>query len=265
MQKLSCYGKIRGSAPAKTLKIGFFGILLLFWYRPYSAELLMHTHGYVSFAPYINGIKKTEGLYPAYRAEFMAHIDFVRWNNLILTGLVGNKTMISRTVSSVFELDKIRYTVAPGLRYEFNRWLIRGSFHHESVYSISRAEEQQGATWQNSIRIGAGTKGAYYLFLRERYEKIKNAYLNAWDIQINTGVFLRGPESIWVARNHDYRFEEFSTVRYHLGSFHQWAYFTGLSQQLWIKSGNETEQKIGITVNAFRKGTVNFFGFYYTY
>ena len=83
-------------------------VFLSLWFRPCRAELLMHTHGYMSFAPYVNGVKKTEGLYPAYRAEFIAHVDFSQWNNLIFTGLVGNKTMISRTNTSIFELDKIR-------------------------------------------------------------------------------------------------------------------------------------------------------------
>ena len=229
------------------------------------AELLMHTQGTASFAPYVNGIKKTKGLYPGYRAECQAHVDFYKNNNLILTGLVGNMTIISRSDSSVFNLDKIRYTLAPGFRYEFNRWILRGSFHHESLYSLSRIEEQEGAFWQNSIRFGVGTKGSYYLYFDDRYRNVDDTFINSWDIQVNGGVFLHGSKSIWVAKNHNYRYELFSLLRYHVCTFHKWVYFAGLNQHLWIKSDNETEHKESLTLSFFRKGSVNFFGIYYTY
>ena len=249
-----------------TKQLTFFAIILLVSGASLcQAELLMSTHGYWSFAPYVNGIKKTEGLYPGYRAEFMAHIDFVRFNNLIFTGIVGNKTMISKSQLSVFELDRIRYILSPGFRYEFDKWIFLGSLNHESTYAISRAEEYKGATWMNSIRIGAGTKGAYYLYLRDHYKNIHKTFLNSWDAQINAGVFLHGSNSIWVAKNHDYKFEEFSLVRYYLGSFQKWVCFAGLNQNLWLGIDNSVEKKINITLNLFKEGTVNFFGFLYTY
>ena len=240
-------------------------ILSLFKIQSSEARLLMHTQGTVSFAPYVNGVKKTKGLYPGYRSEFQANVDFYRNNKLILTGLVGNMTIISRSDSSVFNLDKIRYTLAPGFRYEFTGWILRGSFHHESIYSLSRIEEQEGAYWQNSIRMGVGSRGSYYLYLDDRYRNVDDTFINSWDIQINGGIFLHGSRSIWVAKNHDYRYEIFSLIRYHVCTFHKWVYFAGLNQHLWIKSDNETEHKENLTLNFFRKGAVNFFGIYYTY
>ena len=243
----------------------FFFLLLLVRISSSEAKLVMQTQGTASFAFYVNGVKKTEDLYPMYRAEFLAYVDFYRVGNLFLTGLVGNMTVISRSDSSIFNLDKIRYTLSPGFRYEFNRWLIRGSYHHESLYSLSRAEEREGAYWQNGIRLGVGSKGSYYLYLDDMYRNIDDTFLTSWDFQINGGIFLHGSKSILVAKNHDYRYEVFSLIRYHLCTFHKWAYFAGLNQHLWIKSDNTTENKINLTLNFFRKGAVNFFGIYYTY
>ena len=229
------------------------------------AKLVMQTRGTASFAPYVSGVKKTDALYPGYRAEFLAHVDFYRDGRFVLTGIVGNMTVISRSDSSVFNLDRILYTLSPGFRYEFNRWIIRGSVHHESLYSISRSESMSGAYWQNSIRIGAGTKGSYYLFLRDQYRDVHNAFINSWDAQVNAGVFLRGSGSIWSAKNQNYRYEFFSLLRYHIGTFRKWAFFTGLTEHLWVKTDNATEQKIAVTVNFFRKGAFDFFGIYYTH
>ena len=243
----------------------FFVLLFLITGSPCVAELLMETHGYVSFAPYVNGAQRTEGLYPGYRADFLAHVDFARWRNVIFTGLVGNRTLISRSQTSIFQLDRIHYTLSPGIRCDFTTWIARASINHESIYSLSRAEEVKGATWENSIRFGVGTKGAYYLYLQEEFKNIGDRFINSIDAQINCGVFLRGSESIWVARNHRYKFEEFSLVRYQIGSFNKWIFFTGVSQNLWIRLNNEYEHKIAVTINSFRKGSVSLFGFYYTY
>jgi hypothetical protein len=228
------------------------------------AELVMDTHGMVSFSPYVQGVKKTEGLYPGYRAEFIANVDFVRWHRLFVTGVVGNTTMISRSETSIFTLDKIHYTISPAFRYEMKKWMIRGSFNHESIYNISR-KENYGAFWMNSFRLGAGSKGAYYLYLRDEYKNVNNTFLNEWDGQINAGVFLHGSESIWIARNQNYRYEAFGLLRYHMGVFNNWAYFASLRQHLWRKSDRSFEHKISMTLNAFRKGAENFFGIFYTY
>ena len=209
--------------------------------------------------------KKNDDLYPGYRAEFLSHIDFYRDKRLVLTGLVGNMTIISRSDSSIFNLDKIRYTIAPGFRYEFEKWFIKGSIHHESLYSISRAEEQKGAYWQNSIRLGVGTKGSYYLYLPEIYQAYSNTLINKWDSQVNAGAFLHGSDSIWIARNQDYRYELFSLTRYHLAVHKQWIYFITLSQHLWIQTDKSTENKIAILLNCFRKGKDGIFGVYYLF
>ena len=256
-------------------------VLILDWCPKACAEFLMDTHGMVSFSPYIHGMGRTydtvrltpdgrlsEKRTPSYRAEFIAHIDFARWNRLVLTGSVGNTTMISSTDSSFFTLNRIHYLVSPGFRYEWGELIMRAGFHHESIYSLSRPENldrRTGPYWQNSVRVGVGTRGAYWLYLPEEYRNVNNRFLNRWDAQVNAGVFIRGSDSIWSARNNPYRAEQYSLVRYHLGVFHNWAYFASFRQFLWLRMDRKKEQNLNITLNVFRKGAVNFFGIFYTY
>ncbi|MFC1551988.1 hypothetical protein ACFL6P_05410 [Candidatus Latescibacterota bacterium] len=250
-----------------TLKLLLWGIIAFFFLASSSTEakLIMQTHGSASFASYLHGIDNDEELYPGYRAEFLSNTDLYRHKRFVLTGIVENMTIISRSDSSVFNLDKIRYTIAPGFRYELDTWLVKGSLHHESLYSISRAEEIKGAFWQNSVRLGLGTKGSSYLFLPELYQGYTNTVINKWDAQINAGVFLHGSDSIWSARNHDYRYELFSQTRFHVAAFNRWAYFITLRQHLWMKDDNSADNKVTVLLNFFRKGRDGIFGVYYIY
>ena len=257
----------------------FFIIVSAFWSQRCDAELLFDTHGMLSFAPYIIGKNKTSDViqlsetktqtfYPAYRAEFISHIDFFRRKNLILTGQVGNTTVISTTDSSLFSLNRIHYIFAPGIRYELRNFIIRSSFHHESIYSLSRSEilaRRKGPYAQNSIRLGVGSRGSYYLYLRDEYRNVNDTFLNSFDAQVNVGVFLRGSESIWTAKNNPYRYEEFSLIRYHLGVFNRWVYFASFRQFLWKRLDSRIEQNINITLNTFKKGAENFFGIFLSY
>jgi len=221
------------------------------------AELIMHTQGHASFAPYANGVKETAGLRPGYRAEFASQVDFFRNGRFVITGLVGNMTIISRSDSSIFNLDKIRYTLSPGFRYEFKTWYVKGVYYHESLYSISRAEEIGGAYWQNSIRLGAGTKGSTFLYLPEKYLSGTEPHGRAFDAQCSVGAYLHGSESIWVAKNHTYRFEMLALLRYHAGSVRNWIVSFSLNQHLRLKADNTSENKSVVTINLFRRGSNN--------
>jgi len=225
----------------------------------------MRTQGYVSLAPYVTGINKSDTYYPGYRAEFMATVDMFRFKQLILTGIVGNETLINRADTVLVKLDRIHYIVSPGFRIEFKKWLVKGSYHHESINRIDHEEILGGAYWTNSFRLGAGSKGSSYLYLPEEYMKINNLLLNSIDVQADVGVFLHGSESIWVAKNHDYRYEFLGLVRYHLGIFRNWAIFMNLRQHLWITQDDSVEEQYKITINFFKKGSASFFGLYYTH
>ena len=238
--------------------------LLLFLSESANAELLMHTHGHITIAPYIHGFDDSEKLYPGYRSEFMTYVDFYKHNRLVINGMLGTTTIISDPEHKTMRLDRIRYTLTPGFRYEFTSWLIKGALHHECIHTISRPE-LNGSTWWNSFQIGAGTKGAYYLYLREQYKNIRNSFLNSWDAQINVGYILPSKRTLFSGQNHDYNFEVFSLIRYHLGSFQRWAYFASLRQNAWVKNDNSAEHQITLTLSAFRRGTVHFAGVFYTY
>lgn len=228
------------------------------------AELLMHTHGNITIAPYIHGFDRPRGLYPGYRSEFMTYVDFLKAGRFVFNSLLGTTTIISDTDDRGMKLDRIRYTLSPGFRYERDTWLIKGSLHHECIHTINRPE-YNGSVWWNCFQIGVGTKGAYYLYLREVYKNKYNEVINRWDAQINAGWYIPAKRTLFSGQNHDYRWEEYSLIRYHLGSFRRWAYFAGVRQSLWIRENGDDEHQISITLNVFRRGLVNFAGFYYTY
>ena len=245
--------------------IGIMFFLLLATVFPCQGQLLIRTQGSVSVAPYIHGIDKSAVLYPGYRAVFNATIDFYQIGNLFLTGLVGNETVINRADTILVKLDRLHYSVSPGFRLEFHEWLVKGAFHHESINRIDQEESLGGASWQNIVRLGIGSKGSSYLFLPEEYQHRNNEWMNTFDAEIGGGIFLHGSESIWSAKNHNYRYEVFSLLRHHIGIFKNWAFFSTLRQRLWISADDSVEQQYKITFNIFRKGAVNFFGIFYTY
>ncbi|MFC1561339.1 hypothetical protein ACFL4V_02590, partial [Candidatus Latescibacterota bacterium] len=228
------------------------------------SELLMHTHGHITVAPYIHGFDNFKYNYPGYRSEFMTYVDFFRHRSIIFNSLLGTTTIISEPENQNMKLDRIRYILTPGFRYEFKTWLIRGALHHECIHNISRPEIN-GSTWWNSFQIGFGSKGSYYLYLQEQYKDVKNTFLNSMDAQINFGYIMPAKRTLTSGQNHEYHYEIFSLVRYQLGSFKRWVYFVGLRQNTWVKNDNSLEHQINITFNFFLKGTVNFTGFFYTY
>lgn len=228
------------------------------------ATLLMKTHGYITVAPYIHGFDRSEGLYPGYRSEFMTYVDFYENRGLVLNSLLGTTTMITDPDGHGLKMDRIRYTLTPGFRYEFDTWLVKGALHHECIHVIGRPEID-GSTWWNSFQIGVGTKGSYYLYLRDEYRNKRDTFVNSWDVQINAGYIAPAKRTLFSGQNHDYRAEIFSRIRYHIGSYGNWVYFSGLAQNTWFKKDGSAEHQITITLNAFRRGLANFAGFFYTY
>ncbi|MFC1551989.1 hypothetical protein ACFL6P_05415 [Candidatus Latescibacterota bacterium] len=224
----------------------------------------MNTHGHITLAPYLHGFDKSEQLYPGYRSEFMTYVDFFSVGSFVMNSLLGTTTIISDQEQHGMRLDRIRYTLTPGFRYEFTSWLIKGALHHECIHTISRPEFN-GSTWWNSFQIGAGTKGSYLMYLREEYKNVRNSFLNSWDAQVKLGTILPSKGTVFSGQNHDYKYEIFSHIRYHLGSFRRWAYFAGLKQNAWVKEDNTAEHQIALTLNVFKRDTVHFAGVYYTY
>jgi hypothetical protein len=230
-------------------------------------EVVMRTHGQITFAPYVHGESPREDVFPGYRSDFFTYVDFFSWKGFISNWLIANTTLIERPDSTIFRLDRIRYTLTPGYRYEFDEWLISGLLLHECIHTVSRPEKD-GSIWWNSFRIGFGTKGAYPMHLVEKYKSRRLAFRQKVDAQINVGAFLYGDESVWLAQNHDYRYEEFGLIRFHVGRWGRggrWGLFVDVPHHLWLTSTNEVEAKVSPTVNLFLLGRFNFASLYYTW
>ncbi|HEX2612807.1 MAG TPA: hypothetical protein VHO02_04370 [Fibrobacteria bacterium] len=233
-------------------------------------EVLMNTNGQVSFAPYVNGGSERNDFHPGYRSEFFTYVDFFSWKGLVSNWLIANSTIIERSDTSAFQLHRIRYTLTPGYRYEFDSWLISGLLLHECIHAIG-AEEADGSIWWNSFRFGFGSKGAYPQYLTERYRDLKrprdplSRIPEKWDYQLNLGAFLYGPNSIWIAQNSDYRYSEDALFRYHLGRWGKWGTYLDLNQYAWIREHGQVEQKWTATANLLLVGRSNLAGLYYSY
>jgi hypothetical protein len=227
-------------------------------------EVLMRTHGQITFAPYVNGQNQKEDFFPGYRSEFFTYVDFFSWKGLISNWLIANTTLIERPDSTIFRLDKIRYTLTPGYRYEFDRWMISGLLLHECIHTVSR-DEEKGSVWWNSFQFGMGSKGAYPLYVVSKYKDAHLDLKNSFDAQMNIGVFLYGQSSVWLAQNHHYRYEQFGLLRYHVGRWRNWGVFLDLPEHAWITSKNKLEIKWSPTINLFLLGKVNVASLYYTY
>lgn len=233
-------------------------------------EVLMNTSGQVTFAPYVNGGSPRNDFEPGYRSEFFTYVDFFSWKGLISNWLIANSTIIERSDTTAFRLNRIRYTLTPGYRYEFDTWQISGLLLHECVHAIGEYEPD-GSIWWNSFRFGFGSKGSYPQFLAERYRKLKDPRSplhhpgDKWDYQLNVGAFLYGAESIWLAQNNDYRYEQNALFRYHIGRWGRWGSYADVNQYLWIREGGKTEQKWSVSANLLLVGRANIAGLYYTY
>ncbi|MCD6024219.1 MAG: hypothetical protein K0Q91_1135 [Fibrobacteria bacterium] len=233
-------------------------------------DVLMNTNGQITFAPYVNGGSPRNDFKPGYRSEFFTYVDFFSWKGLVSNWLIANSTIIERSDTSAFRLHRIRYTLTPGYRYEFDTWLISGLLLHECIHAIGEFEDE-GSIWWNSFRFGFGSKGAYPQYLVERYRTLKRPHyplarvLNKWDYQVNVGAFLYGPNSIWIAQNSDYRYSQDALFRYHLGRWGRWGAYADLNQYLWLREHGQLEQKWSATANLLLVGRSNIAGLYYTY
>ncbi|MCF7810000.1 hypothetical protein K9N50_03330 [bacterium] len=248
---------------AKMKRLLITAILVLTLALPGWAELLMRTHGNVTLSTCVHGFDKQNQTYPGYRSDFTLFVDFYRWRSLVFNSSIGNTTVIEKPKAEM-QLDRIRYTLTPGLRLEFHSWLLNGSLLHECIHNIGRPEDD-GSTWWNSFRIGVGTKEAYFLYLLDEYKNLNNVFLNKFDAQVNVGQIIEARRTLLSGQNHNYRQEYFSLLRYHIGIYRNWVGFVTFRQHLWILRDDTSEQKLSISLNIFRKGVKKFAGFYYDY
>lgn len=227
-------------------------------------EILMETHGQISFAPYVHGDYDKFETQPGYRSDFKAYVDFFSWKGFISNWLIANTTTIERNAQTSVKLDKIRYTLTPGYRYEFEKHLISGLLLHECIHTISKPEEN-GSVWWNSFQIGYGSKGAYQRYLVDKYRPDSNSAFPDLDWQFNVGAFLHGDQSVWIGQNHNYRYETFYLLRLHLLRYGMWGLYSDWNHHTWRDKFGDYENKMDIGLHLLLHGKSNIASLYYKY
>jgi hypothetical protein len=232
--------------------------------RASSFESVLRANGQVTFAPYVYGARKIADLKPGYRSDLFVYMDLFRWNRWTFNLLTANSTLIAKSEETVFTLDKIRYTLSPGFRCEFRKWIVTGLLLHECIHTISR-DEINGSIWWNAFQLGGGTKGAYHFYLVDKYNTRDFTLSNSIDIQANMDWYLRGGSSKWIAQNHHYRADVFGLIRYHFIPFGFRHFFADFQYRFWYDDDKKITSKQALSVNAVFFAKANIATLYYTH
>jgi hypothetical protein len=210
-------------------------------------RMLFRANGQVTIGYQLYGMPRYSGLPPGYRSDLQVYSDLVSCRGIIFDFLTGATTCIARTRENPIKLDRIEYTLSPGLRYAFRKTMVTGLLFHECIHTLSR-EEPLGATWWNSLQLGAGTLGAYHFYFIEKYNNRDFSLRNSLDAQINAGWYLHGA-SPWIGQNHPYRADVFGLVRYHFGLFRNQTFFVDIKPHLWYDTLGMVSGKLTAEVN----------------
>ncbi len=247
----------------RTLFLLLAAISILIFPSEGKSELIIRTHGHFTVAPFVHGFNKSEDVYPGYRSEFISYVDLFNYRSTVFNILTGNTTMIDR-YSGQMKMDRIRYLLAPGLRYEYGVHLLKFTLNHECIHNISRPE-YRGSTWWNSFQLGFGSRGSYYLYLPAKYAKTDKVFLKRIDYQVNAGLFIPANSTIFTGQNHEYKQEFYYLLRYQLGMYKKAAFFTSFRHHIWFKKSGWYDEQIEITINVMQKGIRSYSGFFYSY
>ncbi|NOR45022.1 MAG: hypothetical protein GQ534_05490 [Candidatus Delongbacteria bacterium] len=223
---------------------------------------IFKANGLVTLGNYIYGEKPKNSLEPGFRSNFRVYFDIIRYKKLILNFLIANTTTIGKNDESFIDLDKIRYTLSPGFRYEYQKWIINGLLLHECLHTISR-DEINGSTWWNAFQIGAGTRGSYHYYLVDKYNSHDFSLSNSFDINQNFGFYLYGEESSLIIQNHNYRIDEFGLIRYHFGSIGNKSFYVDLNHRAWYDANQKITAKLSLEGNLILKAKSNFVSIYF--
>jgi hypothetical protein len=211
-------------------------------------KMLFHANGLVSLGVHLYGNPKFGDLGPGYRADFTINTEYFSYKNLIFDFLTSASTSIARLPESPVNLDKIRYTLTPELRYPFRKSLITGALFHQCIHTLSRAEDTSGSTWWNVVQLGCGTKGAYPFYFIQKYNNRDFSLRNSFDANINAGYFLHGRAPL-IGHNHIYKYDISGLVRYHFGLFRNHTVFVDLTHHFWYDKNSTVTMKISAEIN----------------
>lgn len=236
---------------------------------------LLRTHGTLNFLGHISpreSLVDNSGYQyaPGYRSDFIFIIDFFEWKGFISNWQISNSTIIEAPDTTAFKLDRIRYTLTPGYRMEFEESIIHAWLLHECIHTISKDEPKfrdGGSMWWNGLFFGWGTREAYHLYW---IDKIRYYYPHwgVWDrldFRGDMGVFIHGKKSTWVAQNHIYRYQWNSYLKYLWGRRGPWSITTELFTKSWLDKNNQWENQIKVNASLFLLGKYNFASIYLEY
>jgi|WetSurMetagenome_2_1015567.scaffolds.fasta_scaffold70208_2 hypothetical protein len=210
-------------------------------------KLLFNASGQVTLGVHVYGKNSYTDLAPGYRADMMNYTDMVSYKGLIFDFLTGATTSIARLPETPVKLDKIRYVLAPGLRYPLRKIMAALILNHECIHTISR-DEVQGSTWWNALQLSAGTKGAYHYYLVEKYNNRDFSLRNAFDAQVTCGYYFHGKAAL-IGHNHDYRNDLSGLLRYHFGLFRNQTFYADVKPSLWYSRGGDLSSKLSVEIN----------------
>ena len=228
-----------------------------------TVSLLLQPSGQVSFAPTLFGQNKFSDLEPGYRTDLFVYMDLFKYDQWIFSFYTSNTTLISRDASTLFTLDRIRYTLAPGFRHVFRKWVASGMLFHECIHTISRPEKNGSVYW-NTIRIGTGTKGAYHFYLVDKYMTRDFTLRNSIDVRLDVDFYLRGDAFSLIAQNHQYRLGSSELIRYHF-DFLKRQFFADCAHRFWLEDDSIWTQKLSAALNWVLPGRKKLATFFFQY
>lgn len=228
-------------------------ILLFLWTdycKPadFSSGWELKTFGQLTMSYYPFTSQNSDFYKQGYRSNFMINFEYYKKNNFVLEFDAQNTTTISKNPDSFIDLNKIRYTLAPGFKYLSKKWLYKTRFFHECMHTISR-DEQNGSTYWNSLQFSIGTHGAYHEYLVDKYQTQDFTLANSVDIQQTFNCYLSTTGKSLLSQNHDYVADNAGLLRYHAFSYGCCAVYSDLDYKIWLKRDSGFDRKINASLN----------------
>jgi hypothetical protein len=211
-------------------------------------KMLFRASGQVTLGFHVYGENRYTDLAPGYRADMKNYLDMVSYRGLVFDFLTGATTSIARLPETPVRLDKIRYVLAPSLRYPLRKTVALFMLNHECIHTVSRDEALTGSTWWNALQLGFGTKGAYHYYLVEKYNNRDFSLRHAFDASATCGYYLHGRAAL-IGHNHNYQYDGSGLIRYHVGLLRNQTVYADFKTTVWYGRSGEVTVKADAEIN----------------
>lgn len=198
-----------------------------------AGELEFESSGGTYLQYYLTQDNRYSELPPGYRFAFSIDNLLYRTSAGHVFVNAANSTVISRTDTSVIQLDKIRYKIEPGFRMAPYRHEANFLLSHECIHQIDRARKDGSIFW-NSLQANFGSAGAYDRNLISRVVERDFQLRNSLDYRATADVYLFGDGFYWIDQNHDYRGHVQALIRYNWALWKRSAFYADLKQDVWV-------------------------------